>query len=139
MNIESLWVKNFRSFGSDGQHLSIEPDLTALVGANGAGKTALMQALQRMFGISNEQRMIRRQDFHIPASENASPSKRALTLEAIVAFPELDNEEGDHSAISDFFHNMSVTDDEGKLKCRLRLDAEWEDDGSIDGYITSNF
>lgn len=139
MNIESLWVKNFRSFGSDGQHLSIEPDLTALVGANGAGKTALMQALQRMFGISNEQRMIRRQDFHIPASENASPSKRALTLEAIVAFPELDNEEGDHSAIPDFFHNMSVTDDEGKLKCRLRLDAEWEDDGSIDGYITSNF
>ncbi|MEI8603968.1 ATP-dependent nuclease [Pseudoalteromonas sp. B160] len=139
MNIESLWVKNFRSFGSDGQHLSIEPDLTALVGANGAGKTALMQALQRMFGISNEQRMIRRQDFHIPASEKVSPSKRALILEAIVAFPELDNEEGDHSAIPDFFHNMSVTDDEGKLKCRLRLDAEWEDDGSIDGYITSNF
>ncbi|MGS4215689.1 ATP-dependent endonuclease [Providencia stuartii] len=34
---------------------------------------------------------------------------------------------------------MSVTDEGGKLKCRLRLDAEWEDDGSIDGYITSQF
>ncbi|MFN6785787.1 ATP-dependent nuclease [Proteus mirabilis] len=41
--------------------------------------------------------------------------------------------------IPDFFHHMSVTDEGGKLKCRLRLDAEWEDDGSIDGYITSQF
>lgn len=139
MYIESVSIKNFRSFGMEGQVITMEPDLTAFVGANGAGKTALMQALQRLFGISNEQRMIRRQDFHVPTSEEERPRMRSLTLEAIVAFPELDDKDGDHSAIPDFFHHMSVTDDGGKLKCRLRLDAEWEDDGSIDGYITSQF
>lgn len=139
MHIETINLQNFRSFGPEGQSIAVDPDLTTLVGANGTGKTVLMQALQRMFGISNEQRTIRRQDFHIPSSEEETPSKRALTLEAIVAFPELDDENGDHSVIPDFFHHMSVTDEGGKLKCRLRLDAEWEDDGSIDGYITSQF
>lgn len=139
MYIESVTLKDFRSFGPEGQSIAVEPDLTTLVGANGAGKTVLMQALQRLFGISNEQRTIRRQDFHVPALADETASKRTLTLEAIVAFPELDDEEGDHSAIPDFFHHMSVTNEDGKLKCRLRLDAEWEDDGSIDGYITSQF
>lgn len=139
MHIEKINLQNFRSFGPEGQSIAVDPDLTTLVGANGAGKTVLMQALQRMFGISNEQRMIRRQDFHIPSLEEEIPSKRTLMLEAIVAFPELDDEDGDHSVIPDFFHHMSVTDEGGKLKYRLRLDAEWEDDGSIDGYITSQF
>lgn len=139
VHIERINLQNFRSFGPEGQSIAVDPDLTTLVGANGAGKTVLMQALQRMFGISNEQRTIRRQDFHIPSLEEEIPSKRTLTLEAIVAFPELDDEDGDHSVIPDFFHHMSVTDEGGKLKCRLRLDAEWEDDGSIDGYITSQF
>lgn len=139
MHIERINLQNFRSFGPEGQSIAVDPDLTTLVGANGAGKTVLMQALQRMFGISNEQRTIRRQDFHIPSFEVEIPSKRTLTLEAIVAFPELDDEDGDHSVIPDFFHHMSVTAEGGKLKCRLRLDAEWEDDGSIDGYITSQF
>jgi putative ATP-dependent endonuclease of OLD family len=139
VHIETINLQSFRSFGPEGQSIAVDPDLTTLVGANGTGKTVLMQALQRMFGISNEQRTIRRQDFHIPSSEEETPSKRALALEAIVAFPELDDENGDHSVIPDFFHHMSVTDEDGKLKCRLRLDAEWEDDGSIDGYITSQF
>lgn len=139
MHIERINLQSFRSFGPEGQSITVDPDLTTLVGANGAGKTVLMQALQRMFGISNEERTIRRQDFHIPSSEEDIPSKRTLTLEAIVAFPELDDEGGDHSVIPNFFHHMSVTDEGGQLKCRLRLDAEWEDDGSIDGYITSQF
>ena len=139
MYLETLNLNNFRSFGPDGGSIAVDPDLTGLVGANGAGKTVFMQALQRMFGISNEQRSIRRQDFHIPSTEREIPVKRTLTLEAIVAFPELDEEGGDYSAIPDFFHHMSVTDEGGKLKCRLRLDAEWEDDGSVDGYITSQF
>ncbi|MFN6785786.1 AAA family ATPase [Proteus mirabilis] len=87
MHIERINLQNFRSFGPEGQSIAVDPDLTTLVGANGAGKTVLMQALQRMFGISNEQRTIRRQDFHIPSLEEEIPSKRTLTLEAIVAFP----------------------------------------------------
>jgi putative ATP-dependent endonuclease of OLD family len=139
MNIEKILVSNFRSFGPLVTSIEMDPELTAVVGANGSGKTALMQVLQRMFGVSNEQRTIRRQDFHVPALEKIPPSKRTMYLEAIIAFPELDDDTADHSSIPSFFHHLSITDSDGKLKCRLRLEAEWEDDGSIDGYITSKY
>lgn len=139
MNIEKVLVSNFRSFGEKATVIDMDPELTAIVGANGSGKTALMQVLQRMFGVSNEQRTVRRQDFHVSALETKPPSKRTMYLEAIIAFPELDDDMADHSSIPSFFHHMSITDSDGKLKCRFRLEAEWEDDGSIDGYITSKF
>jgi hypothetical protein len=34
---------------------------------------------------------------------------------------------------------MIIADENGSLKCRLRLDAQWDDDGTIDGYVTSQF
>ncbi|MCQ8865983.1 ATP-dependent nuclease [Vibrio splendidus] len=139
MHIEELVIKNFRSFDAEGQGICLRDDLTALIGANGTGKTVVMLALQRLFGISGEQRQIRRQDFHIPSNESEPVKERQFTIEAIIAFPELDDEDGDHSAIPDFFSQMCIADEHGKLKCRFRLDAEWEDDSTSDGYITSQF
>lgn len=59
--------------------------LTALIGVNGAGKTAVLQALQRLFGVTGDQRRLRRQDFHIPAAEAAPPLSRTLALEVILS------------------------------------------------------
>ena len=39
MHIERINLQNFRSFGPEGQSIAVDPDLTTLVGANGAGKT----------------------------------------------------------------------------------------------------
>ncbi|EML2223804.1 TPA: AAA family ATPase [Klebsiella aerogenes] len=139
MLIESVKLTNFRSFGPDGQKITLDHMLTTLIGANGTGKTAVLQALQRLFGVTSEQRIISRQDFHIPTSEIHAPDIRTLSLEAIIAFPELDDDQGDHSAIPEFFRSMSIADENGRLKCRLRLDAQWDDDGTIDGYVTSQF
>ncbi|MCZ4309893.1 hypothetical protein [Vibrio atlanticus] len=85
-----------------------------------------MLALQRLFGISGEQRQIRRLDFHIPSNESEPVKERQFTIEAIIAFPELDDEDGDHSEIPDLFSRMCIADEHGKLKCRFRLEAEWE-------------
>lgn len=137
MYIESLKLTNFRSYGPQSETVSLSGSLTTLIGANGTGKTVVMQALQRLFGVSNNQRAICRQDFHVPAEEVVRLTKRSLSIEALIAFPELELEGADHSAIPDFFRYMSVTDHNGKLKCRLRLDADWEDDGSVDGDIVS--
>ncbi|HIF9059643.1 TPA: ATP-dependent nuclease [Photobacterium damselae] len=139
MHIEQLIIKNFRSFDEQGQSIYLRDDLTTLIGANGAGKTVVMLALQRLFGVSGEQRQIRRQDFHIPFNESEPVKERQFTIEAIIAFPELDDENGDHSVIPDFFSQMCIADESGKLKCRFRLEAEWEDDSTSDGYITSQF
>lgn len=93
-----------------------------------------MLALQRMFGVTGDQRHVRRQDFHIPAAEQDAPQTRSLWLEAIIAFPELEDDEADASAVPEFFQQM-VADDSGHLKCRLRLDATWTDDGTLDGSV----
>jgi len=97
-----------------------------------------MQALQRLFGVTSDQRRIRRQDFHIAATEVEPVRERTFVVEAIIAFPELDDPQADYAAVPEFFHQMAA-DDEGRLKCRLRLQATWTDDGTLDGAVEEKF
>ncbi len=80
MYIERVLLNNFRCFGPVATTIDLAPGLTTFVGVNGAGKTAVLQALQRLFGITGEQRRLRRQDFHVPAAEPAAPAQRTLEL-----------------------------------------------------------
>lgn len=138
MFIERLVLTNFRCFGPAPTTIDLLPGLTAFVGANGAGKTAVMQALQRLFGITTDQRRIRRQDFHVPAAEDVTPQQRRFVLEAILAFPELDAPVPGANAIPEFFQQMAA-DEAGRLKCRLRFEATWTDDGSLEGTIEQKY
>lgn len=138
MYIEKLSLTNFRCFGPAAATIDLTPGLTTFVGVNGAGKTAALQALQRLFGITGEQRRLRRQDFHVPAAEPAAPAQRTLVLEAILAFPELDAGGPNAGAIPEFFQQMAA-DDGGRLKCRMRLEATWTDDGSLEGTIEQKY
>jgi len=136
MHLERLILTNFRCFGPEPQSIALGPGLTAFVGANGSGKTAVMQGLLRLFGVTSEHRRIRRQDFHVPSSGETTPPQQChLVLEAILAFPELDSDDPNTGAVvPEFFHQMAA-EEGGKLKCRLRLDATWTDDGSLDGSV----
>ena len=139
MFLESIKLSNFRCFGSTPQNIGLEDSITAFVGANGAGKTAVMLALLRLFGVTSDHRRVRRQDFHVPFNETNAPASRSLSIEAILAFPEL--ETGDPQAAStvpEFFQQMAA-DKDGKLKCRLRMEATWTDDGSLEGIIQENY
>lgn len=137
MHIERVVLENFRSFGPQRTQVFLDTGLVALVGDNGTGKTALMQALQRMFGVTSEQRRLRKQDFHVPCEEAERPAARTLVIEAIVAFPELDAD-SDNPAVPAFFKNM-VAEENGNLKVRLRLQATWSDDGTLDGAIEESY
>jgi hypothetical protein len=138
MYIEQLILTNFRCFGAAATTIDLTSGLTTFVGVNGTGKTAVLQALQRLFGITGEQRRLRRQDFHVPAAEVAPPLQRTLILEAILAFPELDADGPNAGAIPEFFQQMAA-DNAGRLKCRLRLEATWTDDGSLDGTVEQKY
>jgi len=138
MFIERLTLTNFRCFGPNSTAIDLSNGLTTFIGVNGAGKTATLQALQRLFGITGDQRRLRRQDFYVPALEMAPPLQRTLTLEAILAFPELDANGAHAGAIPEFFQQMAA-DDAGRLKCRLRLEATWTDDGSLEGTIEQKY
>lgn len=136
MHIESIRLRNFRCFGNEPVLIDFAPDLTALIGSNGTGKTAACMALQRMFGISSEERTIRADDFHIPPAEvpGSAPDTRSLKIDVVLAFPELDTDEDDVTAVPEFFRRMT-TDTSGQMKCRIVLEAVWSKDGTIDGFI----
>jgi putative ATP-dependent endonuclease of OLD family len=137
MYLERLHLTNFRCFGPQTTTIDMAQALTAFVGVNGSGKTAVMQALLRMFGVEFEHRRVRRQDFHVPNAEAGTPLQREFVIEAILSFPELDDAL-DHAAIPEFFHQMASEED-GRLKCRLRLEGRWTDDGSLEGAIEEKY
>lgn len=135
MYIESIKLKNFRCFGPETIKIALQQDLTTFVGTNGSGKTAVMQALMRMFGVTTEYRKVSLQDFHVPVNEGESPIERSLHVEVILAFPELANPAAENiTAVPSFFQQMA-SDDNGQLKVRLRLNSTWTDDGSISGEV----
>jgi predicted ATP-dependent endonuclease of OLD family len=142
MYIESLALQNFQCFGSQRTVINLDPGLTPFIGLNGAGKTATCQALRRLFGISADDRTVRAHDFHVPAAESEAPRSRELVIEATLAFPELDDADDEDDsdatgAVPEFFHRMAA-DDHGILKCRIVLEATWEDDGTLDGGVSWN-
>ncbi|MFE3645930.1 ATP-dependent endonuclease [Streptomyces sp. NPDC059169] len=160
MFIEKLVVENFKCFGPGRTSLRLDRGMTAFIGANGSGKTAACEALLRLFGISGQERSVRVDDFHVPVSETDPPGSRELTIEVVLAFPELDGsgendevgkgDDGDAAedakrqqqagasrAVPEFFRRMAATED-GDLKVRVALRAEWVDDGTVEGAITES-
>jgi predicted ATP-dependent endonuclease of OLD family len=112
MRIRALILSNFQCFGPNPTTLKFD-DLTAFIGANGAGKTAALEALVRLFGSIPAERRLTLADFHVPPAveDNEEPEKLTLYLEARLEFPEL--AEGQVGAVQ--FHA------EGPLSSRKRF------------------
>ena len=90
MKIASITLRNFRRFGDSPTTVELAEDITALVGANGSGKTALFTALNRLFGTTQNMRTMRRSDFHLPpGGATDDPSALELSIEVVLIFPEL--------------------------------------------------
>jgi hypothetical protein len=136
MKIEAISVRNFRCFGPDWVEIRLQEKLTAFVGGNGSGKTAVFQALLRLFGVTKTDRTVTKKDFHIGRGEEDLPDGRTLEIECLFSFPELDEEEdGNASAVPDFFNHMAASGPDEPLKARIRLLARWIEDGTPDGTV----
>ncbi len=136
MIIEKIRLQNFRCFGSKVVELDFQNELTVFVGGNGSGKTAVLQAVSRLFGTSSSQRSIQRRDFHIPLGQNELQSGATLFIEAVLAFPELDKQTvSSFDTIPEFFNQMATSGAGEPLKARIRLQATWTDDGTPEGAI----
>ncbi len=137
MKIEKVSMKNFRCFGSRGTKIKLESCVTAFVGGNGSGKTAVFQALSRLFGVTPAQRTVRRQDFHLPVDQQELQSGATLSIEVFFSFPELEglDEDATADAVPEFFLQMAASAPGAPLKARMRLQATWTDDGTPEGSI----
>ena len=138
MRLARLMIRNFRCFGPE--EMSVEfDDLTAIIGANSAGKTALLCAIQKLFGPNSKDREIRRSDFHVPIDKKPEEMDEAdLQIEAIMEFPELGEEPGSSEAtVPPFFERMVIDGPGRKPYLRIRLEANWQKGHSPEGDIDS--
>lgn len=92
MKIDELRIWHFRCFGSSDPAkdekpdpkpviVSLDSEITALIGRNGSGKSALLEALQRLFGETRDERNVRPSDFFVPPGETieSAPLGRCMS------------------------------------------------------------
>lgn len=114
MYISEIRIENFRAFGSGERAfvLPLNPGLTALVGENDAGKTAVIDALRLVLG-TRDQEMVRVEatDFHQSAGqERTNQIVIRLTFRGLTA--------ADRSAFAEF---LTYEDIGGKVSTSLIL------------------
>ena len=139
MRLKKVTIAGFRCFGPEPVQFRLAGRLTAVVGANASGKTALLQALSRLFGVSRAQRSLHRSDFYLPRDADPDDrSERVLTIDVLIEFPELFEETATPETIAPAFRHMLIDRPEGSPVCRLRLEGRWEDDGTVEGEISQD-
>lgn len=138
MKLAYLRICGFRCFGSVATDIVLD-DTTFILGPNGTGKTAVLQALARMFSLDPTLRKIKTSDFHIPADEapDAAPEERRLWIEADFEFPELELEVAETMpAVPGNFAHMLMVEGDEPVRVRFRLAATLDLDGDIEETFT---
>ena len=139
MRIQSITLSGFRCFGGDPEMIEVGRDLVAIVGPNASGKTALLHALCKLFGVTRAQRTVRRSDFHLPPGVPPDDrTKRTMFVDVIIALPELAKGSAKAKTVAPVFRHMQLAALGAEPVCRMRLEAQWEDDGTTEGEVTQN-
>lgn len=133
MKLARLRISNFQSFGQQATSVDFEA-MTFLLSPNGSGKTAVLQALARLFGFDPSLRRIRETDFHVTPADLASGDVGPLTLwiEAQFEFDELKEPKGKHTTIPGHFAHMQLASAAGVPRVRFRLTADMDEEGDIE-------
>lgn len=133
MKLTKLILNNYRSFGPESTAINIT-DLTAFIGHNSAGKTAILSALQKMFGDGK----VNKSDFHIPFNKSSEEiEENKLSIE--VHFEFFKDKTADSYAIPIYFENFIVKKEGAKPYLAMRLEANWEKGNTPDGIIDHKF
>lgn len=140
MHIESVTLSNFRCFGAEPTTVTLGPEVTALIGCNGSGKSAFVEALRRLFGLTREERTLSRADVHFAPDESPDAiEERQVVIDVVFAFPEL-SADADAAAttVPEVFKVMTAGGPGEPLKARLRLEALWHRGESFIDDIETN-
>lgn len=136
MKIDLIAIEGFKSF-KEKTIINLD-NLTAFIGSNGAGKTAVLEAMSRLFSVEKSLRNINADDFYLPLNEKLEDKEeRELSIEVKITFPELSNG-GDTSAIATSFQQMIIDEHGGEPYCRIRLESKWVNSSIPGGDIEQN-
>lgn len=138
MKLTKIKLKNYRSFGENEEVINIS-NLTSFIGNNSSGKTAALAALNTIFSENPRDRILVRSDFHLPKDESPDEiEEQYLFIEAVFQFDELQNQEDKATySVPTFFESFVVDSPGGIPYLRVRLEATWQKNSTIEGSIES--
>ncbi|EHJ8097791.1 ATP-binding protein, partial [Escherichia coli] len=109
---------------------------TSLIGGNGTGKTAVLLALTRMFGVKSSERIIQVDDFYVPPGDEIdTQDERELSVRVKFEFADL--KDGEDDSVADFFKHL-ISSEAGEIPfCIAKLKAKWTKTNLAEGDIES--
>lgn len=135
MYIYKIELSNFQCFGKDPTTIWLEKDITCLIGNNGCGKSAIIRAIQRIFGNTVEERTVIKSDFHICPNETDEDIKgRQLYIDIVFGF-----ENKDETEMLAFFSPVIYEDKKHQFFARIRLEAVWNEEEYEDDVSSTLF
>ena len=136
MKITEMEIKGFKSFDNVGQTININ-SFTSLIGGNGTGKTAVLLALTRMFGVKSSDRIIQVDDFYVPPGDEIdTQDERELSVRVKFEFADL--KDGEEDSVADFFKHL-ISSEAGEIPfCIAKLKAKWTKTNLAEGDIESD-
>ena len=140
MKLSALRINNFQSFGPYEAEIRLEDDITYLLGPNGSGKTAVLQALARLFSPIQSQRTVQVSDFHRPMDkinymeQDWLDTEPELWIEAEFEGSEPTDDINPSNIV--FFKQMSMErSDSDRPRMVVRLTANLDSDGIVEEKI----
>lgn len=135
MYIYKIELSNFQCFGKVPTTIRLEKDITCLIGNNGSGKSAIIRAIQRIFGNTVEERTVIKSDFHICPNETDEDIKgRQLYIDIVFGF-----ENKDETEMLAFFSPVIYEDKKHQFFARIRLEAVWNEEEYEDDVSSTLF
>ncbi|HBB9601478.1 TPA: AAA family ATPase [Escherichia coli] len=136
MKITQMEIKGFKSFDNVGQTININ-SFTSLIGGNGTGKTAVLLALTRMFGVKSSDRIIQVDDFYVPPGDEIdTQDERELSVRVKFEFADL--QDGEDDSVADFFKHLVSNEADQIPYCIAKLKAKWTKTNLAEGDIDSD-
>ena len=134
MLLKKLVISGYKSISTDHpQTIEFDPELTVFIGHNGTGKSAALEALNKLFSIDHSLRGIIPSDFHLPENVDAA-TPRSLMIEAWFT---LTNAEGNPS-IPSLINGLTASSSTGEIIFRVRLEASLTFDFNPLGDVDEN-
>ncbi len=129
MHIESISIRNFQCFGNEAVKVNINPGIMGFVGDNGAGKSAILEALKRLFSPIASERLIRKADVHFGCGEGSQGcDQREIVIDVVFGFPLPDK-------TPQVFNDIFFSEKDRSLKARIVLECLYKRSESFEDDI----